>query len=127
MADGEMAIPSAFGAEIKRRREALGWSQKKLGRAVGVSQGAISLIETGVTGSSQKLLAICRVLDVDPPSFLTHAEDARWLQAGQDLRRSDPTRFRIMLSTIESLAKAPSAGKPENGSPLPGDGTKPKH
>jgi transcriptional regulator with XRE-family HTH domain len=126
MADGEMAIPKSFGDQIRARRIEKGMSQAALAAKVGVTQGAISLIENGVSGSSQKLLAICRVLDMDPPSFLAHDDDARWLEAGQRLRRSDPTRFQIMLGTIESLARAPSASHPD-GSPDEGEAEKPKH
>lgn len=50
------------GADIRARREALGWSQEQLGERVGTKQQTIQRIETGETKFSRYLTAIDEAL-----------------------------------------------------------------
>lgn len=52
------------GEMIRRRREALGWSQADLGRRVGISQPAIKKIEDGSTTNSKFLPRVAALLDI---------------------------------------------------------------
>ena len=61
----------------------------------------VSLIESGTTGSSSLVLAICRILDVDPPAFLEDELARRWREAGSVMRRHDPAAFDALLTVVE--------------------------
>ena len=52
------------GEIIRRRREALGWSQAQLGNRVGISQPAIKKIEAGDSRHSKFLPKIAQVLSI---------------------------------------------------------------
>lgn len=63
-------IDSAIGEQVRRARVMLGWSQSKLGRAVGVSFQQIQKYESGTSKLSvSRLLLLAGVLNV-PVSFL---------------------------------------------------------
>jgi transcriptional regulator with XRE-family HTH domain len=53
------------GDEIRRAREARGWSQEQLARRVGISQPALQMVENGRTRRSRFLLRIAHVLGLD--------------------------------------------------------------
>jgi transcriptional regulator with XRE-family HTH domain len=54
------------GSEIKAAREAKGWKQSDLARAVGTSQQNIDRIEKGVITHSRSLPKICEALGLAP-------------------------------------------------------------
>lgn len=58
---GSMVEP---GDLIRKRREAMGWSQAELGKRVGISQPAIKKIEDGDTINSKFMPRIAAVLDI---------------------------------------------------------------
>ena len=61
--------PSAFGLLVKQLRLAKGWSQGTLARESGLSNGYISLVETGQRGTSptpRTLVAMAKALECDP-------------------------------------------------------------
>jgi transcriptional regulator with XRE-family HTH domain len=61
---GAYAIPvSTMGERIKVLREARGLTQAQVGKAVGVSKGAVSHWENGVTANI-KLVTFLRLLEV---------------------------------------------------------------
>ena len=55
----------SLGERVKEERKSRGWSQKKLGDMVEVTQAAISEIERGETKESGKLIAIAKAFDID--------------------------------------------------------------
>lgn len=115
-ADPEIAVDAAFGERVKAARKAKGWNQWALARAVTpqVSQATISQIERGV-GSSSSVLAICKVLGIDPPSVGETPEMQRWIDVGRVLaRRPDLLAYHLqMLETLAaSLAPAPTTASP---------------
>jgi transcriptional regulator with XRE-family HTH domain len=64
------AIDVAIGDRIRRARALLGWSQSKLGQAIGVSFQQVQKYETGATRlSANRLVLLSDVLQV-PVSFL---------------------------------------------------------
>jgi transcriptional regulator with XRE-family HTH domain len=55
-----------FGAAVARRREALGWSQRKLARVAGLGQDTVSAIERGEHGGSDLTrIALARAMQVE--------------------------------------------------------------
>ena len=68
----------SFGERVRTAREARGWSQKELGRRVGISQQAVAKLERKGQGSS-RVLGLAAALQVSP----------EWLQFGTGDR--DPT------------------------------------
>jgi transcriptional regulator with XRE-family HTH domain len=103
---GDPELPSnpAFGARVRDARKARGWSQWDLARAVTprVSQATISSIERG-DGSSTAVLAICRLLNLAPPTAGLTVEMERWIDVGRVLARF-PDVFEYHLRQLEALA-----------------------
>ena len=102
-AEGEIALPPEWCAAVRTARKAAGLSQAQLGVKVGLSQAMISQIENGVAGSSAKVLAIARALDISPPDFMRDDLERRWLDAGRVLRARDPESFALQLEYVEKL------------------------
>jgi transcriptional regulator with XRE-family HTH domain len=83
--DEQASGPGEFGRLVLRYREARGMSQQRLAAVAGLSDGYISLIETGRRGarpSRDTVLALAQALRV-PPAELLRA--AGRLQAGDEL------------------------------------------
>lgn len=103
-----------IGASVRARRIERGLSQTALARAVGVSQAAISGVESGRHGhSSDTIREICRVLDLPPPLVGQPAELRRWFEAGRVLLSNNAQLFGIQLAMIEQLIAALPAGGAE--------------
>jgi transcriptional regulator with XRE-family HTH domain len=98
-----MAIPPDFARQIREARLAQDMTQATLAQRVGITQAMVSQIENGIAGSSGKLLAICRVLSLDPPQFLAYDDEAAWLEIGRALRRKNPASFEAVLKLAQSL------------------------
>lgn len=117
---GEIALTDKFIRDMAEAREARGWSQSELGRRLGISQPAVSNIENGTAGSSRYVLAICDLLEIDPPFLMREKALEDWLAAGGRLLRSNRALFETTLAMIESAAPneaAPlesSSDHPEN-------------
>ena len=95
----------AIGKNIRRAREALGWSQEELARRMGYKgRSAITKIESGINDIPQSKIAVfARVLGTTPAALLGLVDDETRAKtdaiAGVVVRmRSDP-RFReaVML------------------------------
>lgn len=70
-----------MGAEARRAREAHGWTQAEVAKRLGVSQGYVSLLESGGRPVTSALAAtLCRTLGVSPavqPATELHLESDR--------------------------------------------------
>lgn len=106
----DIALPADWRAAMKAAREAAGLTQGKLGAMVGLTQAAISQIESGAAKSSQHVLKICDALGIEPPSFVEDELLREWQQCGARLRREDPAAFDLVLGLarnyIERLVAA---------------------
>lgn len=109
--DAEIPTDEAFRARMRAARKAAGLTQRDLGAAVGATQAAISLVESGGSGSSSLVLRICRKLEIPPPLVLEDALERRWLEAGRALRSRRPHLFESHLgfaeAAIAELSDAP--------------------
>lgn len=82
-----MAEPSAFGALVRMHRTKAGISQETLAATAGVSNGYVSMIETGDRGwlpSAEVVVAIARALHASPAEFLETAGVALAVPAAID-------------------------------------------
>lgn len=78
-------------------------SQAKLAPLVGLSQAALSMIESFEVQQSKAVLAICEVLDIAPPAAFGMSEKMqRWMQAGALLERY-PESFESSLAFIQDV------------------------
>lgn len=59
-AEGQLAILGLTGADIKEMRKTKGWSQRKLAKLTGISQGLISMMENGTRSVSEANESILR-------------------------------------------------------------------
>ena len=60
-----------FAAELRRRRELLGWSQDRLGRSAGIDRQSVNRAERGATGPSvDRVYAYARALGCEPGDLL---------------------------------------------------------
>ncbi|HHH29104.1 MAG TPA: helix-turn-helix domain-containing protein [Polyangiaceae bacterium] len=87
---GGRVTPAALvGARVRELRIALGWSQRELGRRVGVSHAAVCQLERGHHGCTlARIVRYAEALRVSPTSILTVLDSA-----GADVptERSGPT------------------------------------
>lgn len=90
-------LPDTFRQELKAARLARGWSQRELGRRIGLPQAHISAIETGkVVPQFDTLLDLVRVLDRDlvlvpralVPAVQAMVRDHRRATAGDEEERA---------------------------------------
>ncbi|NBM55820.1 helix-turn-helix domain-containing protein [Proteus sp. G2669] len=89
---------------LKQARKSAGFSQKKLGDAIGVSQSAIQKIESGSAQASTKLIEIAKVLSVSP----------EWLSSGVgDSALTQNEKNMCSKSNLISLKQTPSTYKVE--------------
>lgn len=62
------------GAVIRAKREALGWSQAKLGERIGVGRTSITMIERGAQGLMvHQLVQLAAALRTNPSELLAEA------------------------------------------------------
>lgn len=71
---------NTFGSRLKFAREVAGLTQSELGRAVGMSQGQIGHLESGIRKKTTKLHEIAQALKVS----------AEWLLFGKDSDKQEP-------------------------------------
>ena len=117
--DPELPSDEAFGARVREARKARGWSQWDLARVITpqVSQATISAIERGDTASSA-VLAVCRALDIAPPTVGESADMARWIDVGRVLERF-PDVLEYHLRHLEGVAVALTSPRPPASDPPP--------
>lgn len=100
---------------VKQIRKTYGMTQQEFAAALGVTNAAVSRIESGQRGlTSQMLTAICREFDVDEhwlltgegeatPKLTRRAELARWV--GRALK-DEPESWRYqLLNALETLTQ----------------------
>ena len=66
-----------IGARIRQARESKGWSQQQLAGKVGMSQEAISKIETGQTRQPRQLRRIAKILEVSAVYLIGEEADPK--------------------------------------------------
>ena len=66
MEETTVELPEGIGKIIKREREKLGWSQKKLADMVPMSQTGIQRLESEEYNASKKINKVLEVLGLDP-------------------------------------------------------------
>ena len=110
----EIPFPPEFGAEVAAKRRAKGWSQARLGAAVGVSQAVISDIERGIAGSSTAVQAICETLEMAIPVATDSDDERRWIDAGRALRARRPRLFAQQLAFVETVLAEEGPVNPES-------------
>lgn len=80
-----------LGAAIRRMREERGLGQRELACRAGISQGALSKIESGRLGVTWPRLArLCAVLDKMPSEVAAAAETASWAAEAARLNSQEP-------------------------------------
>jgi HTH-type transcriptional regulator, competence development regulator len=81
---------SDVGQEIRRLREAKGWSQPKLAVEAGVAVSGVSQIENGKRNpDSSTLVKLARALDVDVRDFFPKTQTSLPLENGKLIDRAD--------------------------------------
>jgi transcriptional regulator with XRE-family HTH domain len=79
------------GREVRRLREAKGWSQPKLAVEAGVAVSGVSQIENGHRNpNSSTLMKLANALDVDVADFFPKAEAPLWSDESLAERREYP-------------------------------------
>lgn len=106
-----MAVTAEWCAAMRAARKARKVSQEVLAKAVGASQATISAVEKGVDDrgrpvASDRVLAICRFLAIDPPVIGQSAMMARWIAVGRALEHRDPGTLASWLETLERTVKS---------------------
>lgn len=106
--DPELPIGVEFGAKVRAARKARGWNaQRELAMRCDppTTQSTISMIENG-HGSSSVVLAVCRVLGLEPPAIVLSEDLRRWLEVGQVILVRNSSLFSATLTSMEQLAAA---------------------
>jgi transcriptional regulator with XRE-family HTH domain len=79
---------SGVGGEVRRLREAKGWSQAKLAGETGMAVSGVSQIENGHRNpNSATLIKLARALEVDVADLFPKAEAPLWLDEALTERR----------------------------------------
>ncbi|MFT8211554.1 MAG: XRE family transcriptional regulator [Symbiopectobacterium sp.] len=81
---------NTFSERLNAAMEAAGYSQERLGEAVGLTQPAIQKMTSGKTKGSKRTIAIANVLGVRP----------EWLESGNGVMRQDGAEPQNPNSTI---------------------------
>lgn len=117
----EIATNKTWRGIMVRARKTHGMSQADLGKLVKMSQAMISKIETGDSGGSSEILAICDILKITPPQHFADEWQKKWAELGQLLRHKNPTQAAAALVLVETMANAPApaADAPSLIAPVP--------
>lgn len=110
--DKASARRKALGKAIKERRLNLEMSQRELADELGISQPALSKIESGAANITFDLLAeIDECLSVDEPSFLRIPESNLWTRERSEMRRGfgvvnpdHAAAYEILVNLLEEVA-----------------------
>ncbi len=102
----------ALGKAIKERRLNLGLSQRELADEIGISQPALSKIETGMANITFDMLVdIDTCLSTDEPSFLRIPETSLWTRMRNEMKRDlsvvNPDHaiaYESLVNLLEALA-----------------------
>lgn len=104
--DPELAINAEWCAEMRAARLTAGLSQEVLADKIGSTQNAISLVERGLVGSSHVVMPVCRLLKINPPTFLVDEDERRWVRLGRELRSRSEASFMSAMTMVEALVAA---------------------
>lgn len=96
-----------LGASIKRRRKEAGLDQAELSQRCGLSQTAISQIETNKAKPSEKTLEkICRALGTtEAYLYLTSMEESDVPEANKDFYRKVESALETLIEMIFNYPK----------------------
>jgi transcriptional regulator with XRE-family HTH domain len=129
-ADPELAVTLEWCAAMRAARKSRGLSQTELARSIrpATSQATISTIEKGVdeTGrpvASDRILPICRVLEIAPPVVGQSPMMMRWIAVGRALEHRSPE---ILAAQLDSFERMVQAMAPAEAGPAPPSRT-PRH
>ncbi|HUN42789.1 MAG TPA: helix-turn-helix transcriptional regulator [Acetobacteraceae bacterium] len=98
-------VYEAFGAEVRKERDKLGWTQLELSRRIGLTRGSVANIEAGRQSVLlHQFLAIASALKLEPSHLLPAATETppaeepsdmpeTVLNAVQTIRRSAAPRL----------------------------------
>lgn len=111
-----------IGSRVRALRKRRGLTQVQLARAVGISQGSLSLIETDATQvpAGETLAALCKALRTTPDFLIAGAGDPDSIESAMQehelvyLWRALPEAGRQMV-----LDAAKSAQRALSGEPVP--------
>ncbi|WP_372013183.1 helix-turn-helix domain-containing protein [Pseudoxanthomonas sp. 10H] len=84
------------GPQVRRFREARGWSQEHLAEAAGISLRTVQRIERGGTAARESLMALAAVFGVDLAALTVDAE-ARAVATGRGNSSRDLARLRLSV------------------------------
>jgi transcriptional regulator with XRE-family HTH domain len=103
VAVAEQEFGEALGRRIKKYREVLGLSQKRVADAVGLPRTSLILVESGRQRvSAYTLLRMSEVLQIDPTTLLT-GETAE-VEVATGLPDSAPPTVRDFVSRVRRTA-----------------------
>lgn len=106
--DSRKEINRLVGANVKRERERVGYTQDRFSELLGIGAKSLSAIERGVVGVSLPLLLkICEVLHVSPNVILlaqTRKNDTTGILS--QLEHLSPAQFAAASEVIAALMKA---------------------
>jgi len=92
------------GIMIRARKER-GMTQEELGKKVGTSQNAISMLESGKVETSAFVIPICQVLKIPRPMHFDDEWQENWHDLGRLLREQDMESAETALKMVEALLR----------------------
>lgn len=119
MADPSREIPGDedFGKRVAAARDARGMTQRELAARLGITQPAISDIESG--GSSKYIPDVCRVLNIPGPMFGWSTQQQQWAITGFELEARSPATFRLAMTMIKQMLDELKPDEPPPKPPEP--------
>ncbi len=108
----EIATNKTWRGIMVRARKDHKLTQTELGAKVGLSQVMISKIESGQSGGSSEILAICGILKIQPPQHFADEWQKKWAELGQVLRHKSPDHAEAAMRLVEAMSK-PASASPE--------------
>ncbi len=104
----------AFGAEVRRRRKARGWSLDALARRSGISAGFIRSIELGQQEASlSRILALCAGLECEPFELFGNTLSPPALEVALSFDRIQDERARKAIrNVLRAVDRSRAAAKP---------------
>ena len=99
-----------IGARIKSAREKAGFTQEKLGEAIGMSTQFVSDMERGVSGPSiHTLICICRTLHVSSDFLLMGISEESWSNSPfRGLSLMSPQEQQSLIRSVRRFNEAVS-------------------